>query len=136
MTEEIFSGASGARLADGQTARRILLVDDHADTLEITGLLLSNLSYEVHLAADVRSALELAAANRFDLVVSDLGLPDGSGFDLMQELRDRYGLKGIALSGYGMAEDVRLSHLAGFVEHLVKPVTFQTLQAAIERALG
>jgi signal transduction histidine kinase len=118
------------------SASRILLVDDHVDTLEITGLLLRNLSYEVDLAVDVRSALELADAIRFDLVVSDLGLPDGSGLDLMRELRDRYGLKGIALSGYGMQEDLRLSHLAGFVEHLVKPVTFQALQAAIERALG
>jgi PAS domain S-box-containing protein len=122
--------------AAAQSSVCLLLVDDHVDTLEITGLLLRNLSYEVHLAVDVRTALELASTVRFDLVVSDLGLPDGSGLDLMQELRDRYGLKGIALSGYGMPEDVRLSHLAGFVEHLVKPVTFQILQAAIERALG
>ncbi|HEX2223621.1 MAG TPA: ATP-binding protein [Thermoanaerobaculia bacterium] len=127
--------------------RRILLVDDHLDTLEIMALLLRNSSFEVHEAGDVRSALAIAASLAadagdtggeppFDLVVSDLGLPDGSGLDLMQELRDRYGLQGIALSGYGMQEDVRKSREAGFVEHLVKPVTFQTLQAAIERVLG
>ena len=123
--------------ADGATgARRILLVDDHLDTLEIMGLLLRNSSYEVHEAGDVRSALAAAGEHRFDLVVSDLGLPDGSGLDLMRELRARYGLQGIALSGYGMRDDVRQSHEAGFAEHLLKPVTFQTLQAAIERVLG
>jgi PAS domain S-box-containing protein len=124
--------------------RRILLVDDHLDTLEIMALLLRNSSFEVDEAGDVRSALSVAAQRAeaaggrppFDLVVSDLGLPDGSGLDLMQELRDRYGLQGIALSGYGMQDDVRKSREAGFVEHLVKPVTFQTLQAAIERVLG
>jgi CheY-like chemotaxis protein len=74
-----------------------------------------------------------AEASRFDLVLSDLGLPDGSGLDLMRHLRDRYGLAGIALTGYGMEEDIRRGREAGFVDHLVKPITFQKLADAIER---
>ena len=80
----------------------------------------------------------LAAAERhsrddgLDLVVSDLGLPDGTGLDLMAELRDRYGVRGIALSGYGMEEDVLKSLAAGFERHLTKPIDLQALQAAIQ----
>ncbi len=98
-----------------------------AALLEIAG-------HEVSTAVDLRSARVLAASGEFDLVVSDLGLPDGSGFDLMRELRDQYGLKGIAVSGYGMEEDLRRSREAGFLEHLVKPVDVEKLKAALARA--
>ena len=63
--------------------------------------------------------------------LSDLGLPDGSGLDLMRELAGRTALRGIALSGYGMEEDVRQSLEAGFAKHLTKPVNLQALQAAL-----
>jgi CheY-like chemotaxis protein len=68
--------------------------------------------------------------------VSDIGLPDGSGLDLMIELRERYGLEGIALSGYGMESDLKRSRDAGFREHLVKPVGLEELKQAITRASG
>ena len=71
-----------------------------------------------------------------DLVISDLGLPDGTGLDLMRELGGRYGLRGIALSGYGMDEDIQRSRDAGFAPHLTKPVTLQMLQEAILQATG
>ncbi|MFP5284955.1 MAG: response regulator, partial [Thermoanaerobaculia bacterium] len=64
----------------------------------------------------------------------DLGLPDGSGLDLMRELGARHGLRGIALSGYGMEEDVQRSREAGFETHLTKPVNLETLREAIRRA--
>ncbi len=67
----------------------------------------------------------------FDAVVSDLGLPDGTGMELMASLRDEHGLRGVALSGYGMEEDIRRSRSAGFVAHLVKPVRFEDLQRAL-----
>ena len=67
-------------------------------------------------------------------MLSDLGLPDGSGHDLMRTLRERHGLRGIALSGYGMEEDLRRSKEAGFLEHLTKPVDLPTLEAALQRA--
>jgi CheY-like chemotaxis protein len=69
---------------------------------------------------------------RVDLVLSDLGLPDGTGLELMAEIHQRYGVKGIALSGYGMEEDVRRSLEAGFDRHLTKPINLQALQTAIE----
>ncbi len=113
--------------------RRILLVDDHADTLVAARGLLEELSCRVVTAASVEEALAAARRGPFDLVISDIGLPDGSGFDLMQVLRERYGLAGIAVTGYGMEADLRRTREAGFVEHLVKPVTFQRLAGAIER---
>jgi CheY-like chemotaxis protein len=78
-------------------------------------------------------ALELAARGGFDLLISDIGLPDGTGLEVMHEVKERYGLKGIALSGFGTDEDVLKSKAAGFEHHVTKPVNFQTLQDIIER---
>jgi len=64
-------------------------------------------------------------------VVLDVGLPDGNGCELMADLKSRYGLKGIALTGYGMDEDLLRSHAAGFVTHLTKPVSVQALDQAL-----
>ncbi|HSS77246.1 MAG TPA: PAS domain-containing protein [Thermoanaerobaculia bacterium] len=120
----------------------ILLVEDHEDTAGAMTDLLRLMGHEVTVAASVAAALAAAGASRdgvgrpLDLVVSDLGLPDGSGQDLMRELTQRYGLRGIALSGYGMEEDVRRSHEAGFLRHLTKPVDLQMLRAAIQEAVG
>jgi PAS domain S-box-containing protein len=113
---------------------RLLLVEDNEPTLEVMAALLELAGHDVKPAPDVRTARRLAESHTFDLVVSDLGLPDGNGFDLMRELRDRYGLEGIAVSGFGMEEDLRRSREAGFREHLVKPVDVDKLKAAIARA--
>ncbi len=119
---------------------RILLVEDHADTAEALADLLRLMSHEVtvagSVAAGLATALERESAGGVDLVVSDLGLPDGSGHDLMRELVRRYGWKGIALSGYGMEEDVRRSREAGFAHHLTKPVGLEALRAAIRQVAG
>jgi CheY-like chemotaxis protein len=109
-------------------------VEDNEPTLEVMTTLLEIAGHDVKPAPDVRTARGLAASHPFDLVVSDLGLPDGNGFDLMSELRDRYGLKGIAVSGFGMEEDLRRSKESGFLEHLVKPVDVDKLKAALARA--
>ena len=90
----------------------------------------------VKTAHSVASGLQLAAAERFDLVVSDIGLPDATGYELMEQVRDRHGIKGIALSGYGMEEDMRKSREAGFVDHVVKPVNVDHLEAVIRRAIS
>ena len=66
-----------------------------------------------------------------DVVVSDLGLPDGSGLDLMRQLSAAYGLRGIALSGFGMDSDFEESTAAGFWRHLVKPIDIGTLRATL-----
>jgi PAS domain S-box-containing protein len=117
---------------------RILLVEDHEDTARAMADLLELMGHEVTLAGSVAQALTTAEAvrDRIDLVVSDLGLPDGSGQDLMRELIRLYGWKGIALSGYGMEEDVRRSREAGFARHLTKPVDLDTLRAAIRQVAG
>jgi DNA-binding response OmpR family regulator len=64
-------------------------------------------------------------------LISDIGLPDGSGYALMKEFRERYGMVGISLTGYGMEEDVSRSREAGFMQHLTKPVRMQSLDAAL-----
>ncbi|HYO09803.1 MAG TPA: response regulator [Tepidisphaeraceae bacterium] len=110
---------------------RILLVDDHLDTNRAMARLLQRLGYVVDTADSVQSALDVAGAKKFDLLISDIGLPDGSGLELMRELLERQPIKGIALSGFGMEEDVKKSKAAGFYEHLTKPINFKRLETAI-----
>ena len=112
---------------------KILFVEDHKDTARVLGRILKNAGFEVSHAASLSKARELAAGRRFDLVISDLGLPDGNGLDLMKGLRDSQGLRGIALSGFGTDDDVAASMAAGFVAHLVKPVDWEQLRIEIER---
>lgn len=107
---------------------RLLLVEDHASTLQTLTLLLHRDGHKIVPASSVAAAEKAAAENTLDLVVSDLGLPDGSGLSLMAKLRATYGLRGIALSGYGMEEDLTRSREAGFIAHLVKPVAIAELR--------
>lgn len=113
----------------------ILMVEDHADTAEAMVELFAALGIRVTVAGTIADALTAAERGGIDLVISDLGLPDGDGHDLMRRLAGLYGLRGIALSGYGKDEDIGKSRAAGFALHLTKPVTIETLQSAI-RELG
>ncbi|XXX81903.1 PAS domain S-box protein [Sorangium sp. So ce134] len=129
--------AKAAGAAAPRRALRILLVEDHEDTAEMMSELLTLTGHTVRIARSVRSALDLVGAEAFDLLVSDLGLPDGSGTDLIESIRSAgHGLKAIALSGYGMEEDRRKTIRAGFLEHLIKPVSFRDLDAAIQRVMA
>jgi PAS domain S-box-containing protein len=112
---------------------QILLVEDHEDTARVLGRILRNAGFEVSHAGTVAQARTLAAGRPFDLLISDLGLPDGSGLDLMKALREAQGMKGIALSGFGTDDDVAASEAAGFAAHLTKPVDWERLRAEIER---
>lgn len=114
---------------------RLLVVEDHADTVTMLAKLLASAGYSVKTASSAAAALELAAKENFDLLVSDLGLPDDTGYQLMRQIKQRYGTKGIAMSGYGMDEDIRKSREAGFGEHLVKPISFPQLLQAIQRLM-
>jgi len=118
----------------------ILLVEDHADTAEAMADLLRLSGHQVTVAGSVGEALAAASSGGngggFDLVLSDLGLPDGSGQDLMRELARRHGLKGIALSGYGMEDDVQRSYDAGFARHLTKPVDRLALESTIRQVVS
>lgn len=116
-----------------RTVLHVLLVEDHVDSARVLVRLLRRFGYKVTHAKDMAAALRIARRGRFDLLISDLGLPDGSGHDLMRQLAADAPIKGIALSGYGMEADIACSREAGFLEHLTKPVTIEQLQAAIER---
>ncbi len=117
---------------EAQLSLRILLVEDHSDTARIISLVLRRAGHHVTHAPDVNTAINLAANNGFDLLLSDLGLPDASGLDLMRQLRAQgIEIPGIAFSGYAQDEDVRKSHAAGFSEHLAKPVDARRLLAMI-----
>jgi DNA-binding response OmpR family regulator len=94
---------------------------------------LAHAGFTVSHAATLAKAREMAARQRFDLLITDLGLPDGSGLELMKSLREAQGLIGIALSGFGTDEDVAASMAAGFAAHLVKPIDWERLRAEIER---
>lgn len=116
----------------------ILLVEDHPDTADAMETLLSVVGHRVTVANNGHDALAAAEASHdgIDLVISDVGLPDISGLELMAELKSRFQLRGIALSGYGMDEDLQRSREAGFERHLTKPVNMQRLRDAIREVAG
>jgi CheY-like chemotaxis protein len=108
-----------------------LLVEDHDETRRTLARLIERWGHSVQTAATVSAALQLARKGDLDLLVSDLGLPDGHGNELMRELRKTSSIRGIAVSGFGTEEDVARSLAAGFEVHLAKPVGAQRLRAAI-----
>lgn len=118
-------------VVNGAHPCRILLVEDHLPTARTLKHLLVRRNYQVATADCVKDALALASREKFDLLVSDIGLPDGTGYELMSQLRISHNLVGIALTGYGMEEDVNRSHAAGFVAHLTKPVSVHALDGAL-----
>jgi len=123
------------RAATGVTeSRRILLVEDHEPTLEVLSRLLTRAGHQIIPAQSVEAAKKAASNGAYDMLISDLGLPDGTGLDLIAALReDRPNLPAIALSGYGMEDDLRRTREAGFAAHLVKPVDFDQLRAALHK---
>ncbi len=134
----VVSPAHPEPVADGIDSKTppqitLLLVEDHADTARTLTRLLRRAGFAVIAAHDVASAVAAIEREPFDLLVSDLGLPDGTGYEVMRAARRRRIVPGIAMSGYGMDEDVRRSLEAGFGEHLVKPVSIPQLIAAIRR---
>ncbi len=116
---------------------RILLVEDHGATAQMMRQVLSADGHQVETAGDAATALELAGRRPFDLLISDLGLPDSSGHDLMRQFRVRgYKFPGIALSGYGQEEDIQRSLEAGFAAHLTKPASRQCLADSIASVMA
>lgn len=119
---------------------RILMVDDHLDTNTALKVLLERRGYEVITAASVAGGLELARQYPFDVLVSDIGLPDGDGTDLLRAIRDGgeapCAMRAIAVSGYGSQADIDKSIAAGFKYHLKKPIAFPDLERAIAEVLA
>jgi len=119
-----------------RTGWRVLLVEDHEDTRRVMRRLLESLGCTVVTAGTVKEAVDLAEKATFDLMISDIGLPDGTGMDAMMQINRNKKLPGIALSGYGQDDDLKRSKEAGFETHLIKPVNFDTLRETINRIAG
>ena len=115
-------------------ACRLLLVEDNPDSAETLKMGLEAYGYTVTLAVSRATALATASQGEFDIVVTDLGLPDGSGIDVGRALSPR--LPVIALSGYGTPQDLERSTAAGFSGHIVKPADFSAVHSMVQRVLA
>ncbi|MDQ2918447.1 MAG: response regulator [Verrucomicrobiota bacterium] len=116
-----------------QKQLRVIVVEDHADTAEGLRRFLTSIGYHVYIAPDVASARALAKAVEYDILLSDLRLPDGTGWELMQELSAEGRVPAIAMSGYNSDEDVRRSMQVGFLYHIAKPLAPETLSRALDQ---
>ena len=116
--------------------QRILLVEDHPDTVRVMRLVLQTMHHHVTVATTVAAALHLAETQPFDVVISDLGLPDGDGREMMRQIRRIQSIPGVALSGFGMQEDVRRSLEAGFSTHLTKPLNIDLLEKTLDHLIN
>ncbi|HEU0276047.1 MAG TPA: ATP-binding protein [Candidatus Udaeobacter sp.] len=112
---------------------RILLVEDHRDTRHTLSRLLTHFGHQTSVADSTRRAVEMMASKQFDLVLCDIGLPDGSGYDVIAKAKARGPIKAVAITGFGTDEDIRRSKEAGFDFHLVKPLDFQELRTVLEQ---
>ncbi len=123
---------TAAHPGPGRTLR-LLIVEDHEATRIVLTRLLTRGGHQVTTAGTIGEALAAFAAAHFDAVISDLGLPDGSGLDLMRQIQRQRPVPGIALSGYGMEDDLRQTKEAGFFAHLVKPVSLDQLRQLLSQ---
>jgi CheY-like chemotaxis protein len=114
---------------------RILLVEDHADTRTVLTRLLTTFGHEVKAVGTIQEALAAARLEKFELMMSDVGLPDGTGLELMAEIRKFSDMRAIALSGFGLDEDIERSRAAGFTMHLTKPINIQQLCEIIQKTM-
>ncbi len=129
-------GPISSRPTRGQSSWKILLVEDDPETLDVFSAILRGMGHRVSTAGTLAAATEAASAGDFDLIVSDIGLPDGSGLDLPGRLAGRRRVPAIAVSGFGMKEDVFRSREAGFAAHLTKPIGIKELDATIRQVLA
>jgi PAS domain S-box-containing protein len=112
---------------------RVLLVEDNLDTSRVMQVLLERLGMTVVVARSVSAAIEIAKTYPSEIIISDISLPDGSGIDVLKKINELRPTRGIAVSGYGMPEDIQRSLDAGFSVHLVKPINFSDLNKALDQ---
>ena len=110
---------------------RILVVEDHSDTLQALSRLLSHFGHEISLADGAQNALNIINSKEFDVVLCDIALPDGSGYDVIAEAKRRRPIKAVAITGFSATEDIERGKKAGFDFHLTKPVDFHELRAVL-----
>ncbi len=116
-------------------AFRVIVVEDQAEIAECLRQFLTAVGYKVYIAPDVASARALAKAIEFDVLVSDLRLPDGTGWELVEGLKSERPIRAIAISGYNAPNDLDRSRRVGFLDHLAKPLVFEELTDALDRAV-
>jgi CheY-like chemotaxis protein len=109
-------------------------VEDHQDTRRTLSRLLTHFGHNVVTAENVECAIHLIGDDNIDAVLCDIGLPDGSGYEVAAQARAKGQIKTIALTGFGTEQDVQRSKEAGFDFHLVKPINFQELQSVLEQS--
>ena len=110
---------------------RILVVEDHGDTLQALSNLLTHFGHEISVADDAESARKIIGSKEFDVVLADIALPDGSGYDLIVEAKQKRPITAVALTGFGAPDDIERGKEAGFDFHLTKPVDFHELRAVL-----
>ena len=138
VTFKCYLGAETALVSDADTQERLarlrlLLVEDHEDSRRVLGRLLKDFGCEVSMVGSVAEALSIIRTHPFDAILSDIGLPDGTGYDIISEAKRTQNVRGVALTGYGMSEDVRRSKEAGFDFHLTKPIDVTELRTVVRR---
>ena len=117
----------------GVMTLQILVVEDHGDTRRVLTGLLGHFGHSISAADNVESALAFLRAKTFDAIVSDLALPDGSGYEVIREAKRRQHLTGVALTANGEEDDVRRGRAAGFDYHLIKPIDYAQLRDELEQ---
>lgn len=110
---------------------RILVVEDHGDTRRTLSTLLSHFGHEISVADSRQSAFEMIDAKNFDVVLSDIALPDGTGYEVISEAKSKQSITGVALTGHDGAEDIKRGKEAGFDFHLAKPIDFHELRTVL-----
>ena len=110
---------------------RILVVEDHSDTLQALSRLLNHFGHEISVADGAQNALNMIDSKEFDVVLCDIALPDGNGYDVIAQAKRKRPIKAVALTGFGTSEDVERGKEAGFDFHLTKPVDFHELRAVL-----
>jgi CheY-like chemotaxis protein len=138
VTLDAIAKRTEKRRVDSQATRkpakslRILLVEDHGDTRHTLSRLLTHFGHQTSVADSTRSALEMMASQQFDVVLCDIGLPDGSGYEVIAQAKRKRPVKAVAITGFGTEEDIRRGKEAGFDFHLVKPVDFHELRSVLD----
>jgi PAS domain S-box-containing protein len=139
VTLDVLSERAGETWADSASPKhvakqlRILLVEDHRDTRHALSRLLTHFGHRTFVANNIQSALEMMASQKFDVVLCDIGLPDGSGHEVALQAKRKGPIKAVAITGFGTDEDIRRSKEAGFDFHLIKPIDFDDLQSVLNQ---
>ena len=133
--------SEGTNESDGVVAQtpelRILFVEDHSESRRVISNLLSRCGYHVSVADCAGAALHMLNTDKFDVILSDIGLPDGSGYALIMLAKQRQAsILAVALTGFSAEEDVQFGREVGFDFHLTKPVDFHELRTVLNHAHG